>query len=136
ASAAREAWLGARERLVDVRSRRLDGMAAELAAGLVAGEDCPVCGATEHPRPAAAGGSTGSADDEERARAEVDGADGRSAAARRELEEQERELAVLRERAGPLPVDELARTAAETDAGRAEVADRAAALPALREALA
>jgi exonuclease SbcC len=42
----------ARETLLDVRQRRLAGMAAELAGKLVPGADCPVCGAAEHPRPA------------------------------------------------------------------------------------
>lgn len=42
----------ARETVLDVRQRRLDGMAAELAAELVDGRPCPVCGAGEHPRPA------------------------------------------------------------------------------------
>lgn len=38
-----------------LRTARLDGFAGELAAGLVAGEPCPVCGGTEHPHPAALG---------------------------------------------------------------------------------
>jgi DNA repair protein SbcC/Rad50 len=136
AAAAREAWLAAREHLVDLRTRRLDGMAAELAAGLAAGDACPVCGATEHPAPAAATGAAVSAEDEERARAEVDAAEERAAAARGALDEQERELAVLRERAGPLGAGDLAREAAEAEAERAAVAGRAAELPRLREELA
>ncbi|MDQ4215556.1 SMC family ATPase [Microbacterium capsulatum] len=36
-----------------LRQRRLDGYAGELAAALVAGEPCAVCGAIEHPHPAA-----------------------------------------------------------------------------------
>ena len=43
--AAHAAWL-------ELRERRLAGMAAELAAGLVPGEPCAVCGATDHPAPA------------------------------------------------------------------------------------
>lgn len=42
---AHRAWL-------DLRERRLAGMAAELAADLQPGEPCAVCGATEHPAPA------------------------------------------------------------------------------------
>ncbi|MGQ0838134.1 AAA family ATPase [Actinokineospora sp.] len=45
---------GAFALLLDLRQRRLDGMAAELAAGLAAGESCPVCGSAEHPSPARA----------------------------------------------------------------------------------
>ena len=44
--------LDARERLVDLRERRLAGMAAELADGLDAGDPCPVCGSCAHPTPA------------------------------------------------------------------------------------
>jgi exonuclease SbcC len=44
--------LDARERLVDLRERRLVGMAAEIANGLEAGDPCPVCGSCAHPMPA------------------------------------------------------------------------------------
>ncbi|WP_457098973.1 AAA family ATPase [Microbacterium sp. P5_E9] len=43
----------ARTRVTDLLRRRLAGHAGELAQGLVAGEPCAVCGATEHPQPAA-----------------------------------------------------------------------------------
>ncbi|MEO8518899.1 MAG: SbcC/MukB-like Walker B domain-containing protein, partial [Dermatophilaceae bacterium] len=45
-------WLDARERLLDLRERRLAGMAAELATGLLPGGPCPVCGSSAHPMPA------------------------------------------------------------------------------------
>lgn len=51
--AAREAEADARIAFADQRQAHLDGMAAELAARLVPGDACPVCGADEHPAPAA-----------------------------------------------------------------------------------
>jgi DNA repair protein SbcC/Rad50 len=44
--------LDVRERLLDLRERRLAGLAAELAERLDAGDPCPVCGSCVHPRPA------------------------------------------------------------------------------------
>lgn len=55
----------ARQALLDLRARRLDGMAAELAAALVDGSPCLVCGATEHPAPAEPGVLAVTAADEE-----------------------------------------------------------------------
>jgi exonuclease SbcC len=44
--------LDVREHLLEVRERRIAGMAAELAGALAVGDDCPVCGSAEHPHPA------------------------------------------------------------------------------------
>ncbi|MFL6169380.1 MAG: AAA family ATPase [Ornithinibacter sp.] len=44
--------LDRRSELLDLRQRRLDGMAAELARALSDGDPCPVCGGLEHPSPA------------------------------------------------------------------------------------
>ena len=49
---ARERALEARGRLLDLQQRRLDDLAGELAAGLHAGDPCPVCGSADHPQPA------------------------------------------------------------------------------------
>ncbi|MGY1794120.1 AAA family ATPase [Geodermatophilus sp. SYSU D00525] len=134
ADAARLDWLEARERLVEVRTARLEGMAAELAAGLTEGADCPVCGSTAHPRPAVPAGPAVTADDEEHARAAVDAADERRTAAGRAAEELERQLAVLRAQAGELPAAEVAGRAAAAAAERAEVAALARGVePARRE---
>ena len=48
--------------LADLRRRRLDGFAGELASSLAEGEACPVCGSHEHPEPAVHGDPV-SADD-------------------------------------------------------------------------
>ncbi|MEU4062513.1 SMC family ATPase [Streptomyces wedmorensis] len=49
---AREHRNTAHESWLDVKSRRLEGIAAELAVTLVAGDACQVCGSMEHPAPA------------------------------------------------------------------------------------
>ncbi|HET7762194.1 MAG TPA: SMC family ATPase, partial [Phycicoccus sp.] len=51
---ARDTLLAAQARTIELRQRRLDGMAAELAARLADDHPCPVCGATDHPEPAVA----------------------------------------------------------------------------------
>ncbi|WP_310720909.1 SMC family ATPase [Streptomyces lydicus] len=53
--AARERAAAAHEHWLDLKERRLRGIAAELADGLRDGEACAVCGATAHPDPARAG---------------------------------------------------------------------------------
>ena len=124
----REAWADARERWLDVRGQRLDGMAAELAAQLTEGADCPVCGATEHPRPATHTGPVVTADDERAAHEAADGAEAALTTAVTALDGQERELVALRARAGETPIVEQT---AVRDAMRAEArqaAEQAASL--------
>ncbi|MGW7586126.1 AAA family ATPase, partial [Kitasatospora sp. NPDC054769] len=74
AVALRTAALDAREHSLDLRDRRLSGMAAELAEQLRTGEACRVCGSPEHPAPAEAapGGRVGAEDEERARRAQAD----------------------------------------------------------------
>ncbi|MFF4233024.1 AAA family ATPase [Streptomyces sp. NPDC001820] len=83
ANTARESWL-------DLKERRLRGIAAELATGLVRGEPCAVCGSAEHPAPASAGEGHVDRGAEESAYERYTRADAAKA-------EAERELAVVRE---------------------------------------
>ncbi|GAA1141201.1 SMC family ATPase [Nocardioides aquiterrae] len=52
--AARALTLDLRERAIELRELRVNGMAAEIAAGLVVGGSCPVCGSCDHPHKAVA----------------------------------------------------------------------------------
>jgi exonuclease SbcC len=60
----------ARERLIDLREKRISGMAGELAVDLMPGQPCPVCGSAEHPAPAAVGAFALTGEDEATAEAE------------------------------------------------------------------
>ena len=132
----RERWNDAREHWLTLRGQRLDGMAAELAAGLAPGADCPVCGATEHPRPALHEGPGVTAADEQAAREVVDLAEAAYAAAAAGVDRQERELAALTGRSGDRPVVELQAAFDELEKAVAATATEAAWLASARSALA
>ncbi|MFD4941106.1 AAA family ATPase [Streptomyces sp. NPDC058409] len=90
-AAAREQASGAHESWLGLRERRLRDIAAELAAELVDGEDCKVCGSADHPKPARAADGHVDRATEERA---LDGYR-RAEEARTEAD---RELGVVREK--------------------------------------
>lgn len=48
-------WLAAKSRFRNVQQEWLQGQAALMASSLAAGDSCPVCGSTEHPRLAVSG---------------------------------------------------------------------------------
>ncbi|MEV5770985.1 SMC family ATPase [Streptomyces antimycoticus] len=132
---AREGAAAARQNWLDLKEARLRGIAAELAAGLRAGEPCAVCGATEHPGPARPG-----AGHVDRTAEETALADSRRAEELRE--EAERTRNALREAhagaeatAEGEDAAELGRTLAELRAAYAEARDAAADGHAAREAL-
>ncbi|MDQ2847551.1 MAG: SMC family ATPase [Actinomycetota bacterium] len=62
AAAAVDAHQASKEERLRLTELRFAGMAAELSAALVDGDDCPVCGSLDHPRPASAPDNQASAD--------------------------------------------------------------------------
>ncbi|WP_158675503.1 AAA family ATPase [Nocardia stercoris] len=120
---ARAAHTDAREHTLDVRERRLAGMAAELAGGLTDGTPCLVCGSAEHPAPALPTSAAVSRADEDQAVAAERVAEGRRDRALQRCTELQRRIEVLVERGGDGDPAELAaalRAAAQQrdDAGR------------------
>ncbi|WP_344959144.1 SMC family ATPase, partial [Actinomadura miaoliensis] len=117
--AAVDAAQEARDRLQELRQARLDGMAAALAHDLRPGEPCRVCGAREHPEPAASPGPVPGEDDEERAQAAYEHAQRRRETAAVKVESLRAELDAKLEVAGETPVAALA---AELDAAERALA--------------
>ncbi|MDT0347395.1 SMC family ATPase [Streptomyces litchfieldiae] len=142
-SAAEEDLLVARERAadayahwLDLKERRLHGIAAELAAGLRAGEPCAVCGSPDHPRPARA--ATGHVDRaaEEAALAAHRAAEDRRAAADQRLAAVRADHAVAAATAGDARTADLAEAAGALREELAGARGAAADEPAARAALA
>ncbi|WP_128377045.1 AAA family ATPase [Streptomyces cavernae] len=128
ASAAHEQWLALKE-------QRLQGIAAELAEGLTAGEACAVCGATEHPAPARKVAGHVDRQTEEAALAAYRRAE-------QKRDEDEERLGVVRQalaaataEAGDTPTDRLAEQADELERLYTEARTGASGLHAAREAL-
>ncbi|WP_407344939.1 AAA family ATPase [Pengzhenrongella phosphoraccumulans] len=117
-AAAAEALATAREAIAGeayLRSRRLAGIAGELAAGLAADAPCPVCGALEHPHPAGIAVDHATAEQVEAAEAVRAAAEQASTRASGIVATLTERLAGQRALAGP-------KTAAEHDADAADLA--------------
>ncbi|MFF7453899.1 AAA family ATPase [Kitasatospora sp. NPDC008115] len=104
--------LDARQYGLDLRERRLAGMAAELAAQLTPGEPCRVCGSAEHPDPARQAGEPVRAEDEERARRAQTSAEQAADTAERDLSGLQVRRAAAAGAAGEEPAEALAATLA------------------------
>lgn len=135
---ARRAHLDARELVLDLRARRLAGMAAELAGALVVGAPCAVCGSAEHPEPARPTDDAVSKAAEDAATAAEQAAE----AARDRIAERigaiERELEALTARGGdadPVALADAVRTATHRFDDAADTADRAPTLTTRLDAL-
>ncbi|WP_416983361.1 AAA family ATPase [Streptomyces sp. T028] len=105
----------ARAEWLDVKERRLNGIAAELAARLTEGEPCAVCGAVDHPAPARKDAGHVGRETEERALAVFQRADEERAETEQRLGLVERELAAAEGEAGDTPTEELAALADELE---------------------
>ncbi|MEU2897260.1 SMC family ATPase [Streptomyces sp. NPDC001273] len=132
---AREEALTARQLWLDLKEQRLNGIAAELAAGLVDGEPCAVCGATEHPVPARKVDGHVDRETEERALADSRRADERHADAERRLGTVREALAAASAEAGDTATGELAHAVEDLERQYARERDAAAQLHSAQERL-
>ncbi|GAA2393035.1 SMC family ATPase [Streptomyces glaucosporus] len=126
---AHERALAAKQDWLDVRARRLDGIAAELAGELSDGTPCMVCGSPDHPAPARPGARHVDRQAEDAALERHRRAEEAHHRAERRLDSLRERLALAVEEAGETPAAELAeRTAgleAEYAAARRTAADAA-----------
>jgi exonuclease SbcC len=133
---ARRAVVDLRTHLLDLRERRIAGMAAELAGGLVVGGDCPVCGSAEHPRPAHPAAERADADAEHAAQRAVDDAQAVELAQRLRVRDLEASLASARETAGDTDPAGARDQLSAVEAALLDVRSRLAEADILRERLA
>ncbi|MGM9471043.1 AAA family ATPase [Pseudarthrobacter sp. YS3] len=109
-SAAREIQLEKKLRWLDLREERLANAAAELAAHLVEGESCPVCGSEAHPAPAeAAASALGLGQAEEAAQQAHEAAEVTLSTLDKALGEANQLVAVLAGQGGDTPEEEALR---------------------------
>ncbi|MGW7047884.1 AAA family ATPase [Streptomyces avermitilis] len=136
ALAAREHATDARVHWLDLKEQRLQGIAAELAAGLVDGESCAVCGALDHPAPARKIAGHVDRETEERALTAYQRADEKATVDERRLGSVREELAAATAEAGDAPTAHLAQEAAELERQHAEARAAASGLHTARQRLA
>ena len=112
-----DAEQSAREHWLALRQARLEGMAAELARGLLDDQPCPVCGSADHPVPAAATVAAVGREEEDAAEAWVQLTAAHLAEARDAMAGLDVELATVTATAGgDRPAAELARDRAAAEA--------------------
>ncbi|MFK0104567.1 AAA family ATPase [Streptomyces sp. NPDC091217] len=125
----------ARTHWLDLKEQRLTGIAAELAAHLVDGEPCAVCGATEHPVPARKFAGHVDAEAERRAEAAYQRADEQRAEGEQRLGVVREALAAASAEAGDMPTARLASETSELEQEYARARRAASALHPAHEEL-
>lgn len=134
---AREVRLETKREWLDLREARLANAAAELAAHLLPGSPCPVCGSGEHPLPAASGhGGPGLAQAEEAAQQEHEAAEAAFVQVSRELSDADQKLAVLVSQGGDTQEEQARQDAHDAREAARAARDAAAELATKREELA
>ncbi|MFI9101879.1 AAA family ATPase [Streptomyces fildesensis] len=133
--AARDRAADTREAWQDAREARISGIAAELAAALVPGENCRVCGSAEHPEPARPSDRQVTREDEDAAYAAYQSASAAQSAVQDELSRARAGRDAALAAAGDTPVDELAAAYTALDGEYVLTVRAAADTHAAREAL-
>ncbi|MQY07732.1 SMC family ATPase [Actinomadura macrotermitis] len=113
--AAVDAAQQARDHVQELRQARLEGMAAVLAEDLAPGEPCRVCGATEHPAPAATLGLVPGEEEEARAQQLYETAQAAREKASGQVESLRAERDGHLETAGDKPVETRAENLADAE---------------------
>lgn len=122
----RDNQLEAKRHWLDLREQRLANAAVELAAKLVPGQQCAVCGSEDHPAPATGGpGEGGLAQEEEDARHVHEAAEAACALVAQELADASQLVAVLAGQGGETAADEAESGA---DSARLAAAEAEAAV--------
>ncbi|CCQ45680.1 recF/RecN/SMC N terminal domain protein [Pseudarthrobacter siccitolerans] len=128
--------LETKRRWLDVREQRLANAAAELAAKLVAGENCPVCGSAEHPSPAAGDGAGPGLEQEEEAAHQLsEAAEAGFARAGQRLADADQLVAVLAGQGGGTAMEEAVAGAEEARLAAADAEQAVSELASARSRL-